>query len=55
MDNLITARAKAKLKRIIKREGTANGARLTPEYFEMLVEEVKRDYEAEQIYSGGVL
>jgi len=46
-----TARAHAKLKHIIRREGTADGARLTPDYFKALVEEARREIEAERVFS----
>lgn len=47
--NEAIARAKAKLERIIEREGSANGARLTPEYFDELLADVEREMEAERI------
>ena len=45
-------RAKAKLDRIIKREGTANGERLKPHYFQALIEEAQREICAERFYSA---
>lgn len=47
--NEAIARAKAKLERIIEREGSANGARLSPEYLDALIAEAEREMEAERI------
>lgn len=43
-------RAKAKLERIIAREGTANGARLMPAYFDALIAESEREIIAERFF-----
>ena len=45
-------RAKAKLDRIIKREGTANGERLKPYYLQALIEEAQHEICAERFYSA---
>ena len=44
-------RAKAKLARIIEREGTANGERLKPYYLAALIDDAARDMEAEGVFS----
>ena len=44
-------RARAKLARIIEREGTANGERLKPYYLAALIAEAARDMEAEGAFS----
>ena len=49
---LAEQRAKAKLDRIIKREGTANGERLKPYYLQALIEEAQREICAERFYSA---
>lgn len=45
-------RAKAKLDRIIQREGTANGERLMPYYLQALIKEAQREICAERFYSA---
>ena len=42
-------RARAKLARIIEREGTANGERLKPYYLAALINEARRELEAERV------
>ena len=49
---LAEQRAKAKLDRIIKREGTADGERLKPYYLQALIKEAQREICAEQFYSA---
>lgn len=46
-------RARAKLRRIISREGTAGGERLKPGYLAALIKEAERELAAEQFYDGG--
>jgi hypothetical protein len=50
MMNEAVIRAEAKLKRIIEREGTADGARLRPEYLSALIAEAEREIAAERFY-----
>lgn len=49
---LAEQRAKAKLDRIIKREGTADSERLKPYYLQALIEEAQREICAERFYSA---
>lgn len=51
----IEKRALEKLDRIIEREGDADGARLTGEYFEELCAEAEREYHAEAVLFGRLL
>lgn len=51
----IYIRALQKLDRIIEREGDADGARLSGEYFEELCAEAEREYHAEAVLFGRVL
>lgn len=51
----IKKRALEKLDRIIEREGDADGARLSGEYFEELCAEAERENHAECVLFGRVL
>lgn len=51
----IEKRARDKLYRIIEREGDADRARLTDEYFEELRAEAEREYHAEAVLFGRLL
>lgn len=55
MKELIYKRAKAKLERIIEREGTCGGKRLASEYYDELLNEAERELMFETITTGGLI